>query len=118
MIEKHLTLSKNLKGPDHQASLEPHEFEKMIESIRQVEKALGSAVKAPSPSEKKNKIIARKSLVAARDIRQGEIFNTNALKAKRSGDGISPTFFWNLLGTRAKRNFIQDEQITMGRKIK
>ncbi len=118
MIEKHLTLSKNLPGPDHKASLEPHEFSQMVASIRQIEVALGSPDKVPTRSEIKNRSVARKSLVAARDISAGKIIEPHDLKAKRAGKGISPVFYWDLIGTKATRNFKADETVNLPEKRK
>jgi N,N'-diacetyllegionaminate synthase len=87
IIEKHFTLDKSLPGPDHRASLEPDELCKMISSIRNIEKALGSPIKIPSPSEEKNKVVARKSIVASKDIQEGELFSPSNLTTKRPGDG-------------------------------
>jgi N,N'-diacetyllegionaminate synthase len=90
IIEKHFTIDKNMEGPDHRASLEPDELKAMVRSIRNIEKALGSGIKKPSPSELKNKPIARKSIVAVRDIKEGEEFTEENLTVKRPGTGISP----------------------------
>lgn len=111
IIEKHFTLDRNLPGPDHRASLEPHELALMVKSIRQVERALGSNIKFPTQQEIINRQVARKSLVAACDIQAGEIFTENNLTSKRPGNGISPMEYWNLLYTRAQRNYKQDEVI-------
>lgn len=111
LIEKHFTLDKNLPGPDHKASLEPQELKAMIEGIRQIEQALGTTVKVPTFTEQRNRDIVRKSLVAARDICQGEAFSEKNLVIKRPGDGISPIHYWDWLGKMADRNFKQDEQV-------
>lgn len=111
IIEKHFTLDKDLPGPDHKASLNPDELFTMIQGIRQVEMALGSSVKSPAPSEVKNIAIARKSLVAACEIRCGEIFTIDNITAKRPGKGISPMYYWSLLGKKADRNYKEDESI-------
>jgi len=111
VIEKHFTLDKTLPGPDHAASLEPHELKSMIESIRQIERALGDSVKVPADSEIKNMNIARKSLVAARDIAEGERFSEENLTVKRPGNGFSPLMYWQLMGTRAPKSFAKDEVI-------
>ncbi|MDA8442319.1 MAG: N-acetylneuraminate synthase family protein, partial [Peptococcaceae bacterium] len=111
IIEKHFTLDRNLPGPDHQASLEPSELKAMVEAIRQVELALGSARKLPGRSEMKNIPIARKSLVAAQAIKQGEIFTEHNLTVKRPGTGISPTKYWEFLGRIAERDYACDEVI-------
>ena len=111
VIEKHFTLDKNLPGPDHRASLEPEELKAMVRAIRNVEKALGSGIKKPSPSELKNLPIARKSIVARRAIKKGEIFTEENLTVKRPGTGISPMRWNEVLGRKAPRDFKQDEMI-------
>lgn len=111
VIEKHFTLDRNLPGPDHRASLEPSELALLVSSVRQVEQALGSPLKAPTPSELKNLAVARKSLVAARDIRPGEAFSEDNLTLKRPGSGISPFRYWEYLGRKAERGFQADEEI-------
>jgi len=113
VIEKHFTLDRNLPGPDHQASLEPHELKAMVEGIRNIEKALGDGIKRPSPSELKNKPIARKSLVAARPIKAGEPFSEENMMAKRPGTGISPMQWDEVIGRRAPRDFSEDELIEL-----
>lgn len=112
IIEKHFTLDKTLPGPDHKASLEPKELKDMVTSIRQVEMALGSPIKTPAPSELKNQDIARKSLVASTNIAAGEIFTVENLTSKRPGTGISPMYFWDVLGTVADKDYKEDEVIT------
>ncbi len=111
VIEKHFTLDRNMSGPDHRASLEPFELKQMVESIRQVEKALGTTQKIPMNSEIKNKEIARKSLVASRPIKQGELFSAENITSKRPGTGISPLYYWDYLGKTAPRCFEIDEEI-------
>jgi N,N'-diacetyllegionaminate synthase len=111
VIEKHFTLDKNLPGPDHRASLEPEELKAMVRAIRNVEKALGSGIKKPSPSELKNLPIARKSIVARRAIKKGEIFTEENLTVKRPGTGISPMRWNEVLGRKAPRDFEEDEVI-------
>jgi N,N'-diacetyllegionaminate synthase len=113
VIEKHFTLDRNMEGPDHKASLEPNELKKMVESIRNIESALGTGHKVVSPSEKKNIEIARKSIVAARDIAKGEILSENNLTVKRPGNGISPMRWNDVVGTAAVRNFSEDEVIEL-----
>lgn len=113
IIEKHLTLDKTLPGPDHQASLEPDELQAMVKGIRDVEAALGNGDKQPAASELKNRPIVRKSLVAARAIRQGEIFSADNLASKRPGSGISPMRYWEVLGQTASRDFAADEEIAL-----
>jgi len=111
VIEKHFTLDKTMEGPDHKASLEPDELKAMVSAIRNIELALGSSIKQPSPSEAKNKPIARKSLVAKTDIKQGEIFTEQNLAIKRPGTGISPMRWDEILGTTAQRDYQEDEVI-------
>jgi len=111
VIEKHFTLDRNMKGPDHKASIEPTEFKKMVESIRNVEIAMGNGLKIPAKSELKNINIVRKSIVAKTEIKKGDIFTVNNLTAKRPGSGIPPSKMENILGKKAKRNFRKDELI-------
>ncbi len=111
VIEKHFTLDKALPGPDHKASLEPEELFAMVNAIRNIELALGSPIKQASPSEAKNKAIARKSLVAKVAIKQGEAFNETNLTVKRPGTGISPMRWDEFIGIRAQRDYEEDELI-------
>ncbi len=111
VIEKHFTLDRSLPGPDHIASLEPSELEEMVRNIRDVELALGDGVKGPSKSESPNKKAARKSLVAACQIKAGEVFTVDNLSVKRPGDGISPMKYHDLIGKKAKNDYIEDQQI-------
>lgn len=112
MIEKHFTLNKNMEGPDHIASLEPSELKAMVSAIRNIEKALeGTGLKSPSPSEIKNIAIARKSIVAARDIQKGETFTEENLTVKRPGTGISPMKWESIIGTVANKDYETDECI-------
>lgn len=113
VIEKHLTLDRNLPGPDHKASLKPDEFAAMVSAIRNIEQAMGDGIKRPSPSEAKNKPIARKSLVAAKQIRAGEQFTAENVTAKRPGSGISPMRWDEVVGRVAARDFAADELITI-----
>jgi len=114
VIEKHFTLDRRLPGPDHQASLEPRELKAMVSAIRNVEKALsGSGVKEPGIGESKNKEVVRKSIVAARAIRRGELLTEQNLGVKRPGNGISPMRWDEVLGQRAIRDFEQDEPIEL-----
>jgi N,N'-diacetyllegionaminate synthase len=113
VIEKHLTLDKNLPGPDQKASLEPDEFAAMVRAIRNIEQAMGDGIKRPSPSETKNKPIARKSLVAAKPIYAGERFTPDNVTAKRPGTGISPMHWDEVMGRVAVRNFAVDELISL-----
>lgn len=111
LIEKHFTLDRNLPGPDHKASLEPEELKAMVASIRQIEAALGRAVKVPVASELKNRSVARKSIVAARTIAKGELLTAENVAIKRPGTGKSPLLYWDLLGTRAERDYQEEEPI-------
>jgi N,N'-diacetyllegionaminate synthase len=113
VIEKHLTLDRNLPGPDHKASLEPGEFAAMVRAIRNIEQAMGDGIKRPSPSEAQNKPIARKSLVAAKPIRAGERFTKENLTVKRPGIGISPMRWDEVIGRLAGRDFVMDELIEL-----
>ena len=112
VIEKHFTLDRGLPGPDHQASLVPDELKAMVSAIRNIEQALGDGIKRPTPSEYKNRAIARKSLVAARPIAAGEFFSAANLTAKRPGTGVSPMRWDELIGRSAARAFAVDELIT------
>ncbi|RDU73855.1 N-acetylneuraminate synthase [Helicobacter anseris] len=113
VIEKHFTLDKNMDGPDHKASLEPHELKEMIRCIREIEVALGNGIKQESESEKKNKPIARKSIVANRVIKAGEVFSEENLYVKRPANGLSPMEWDNVIGKIAKRDFVEDEIIIL-----
>lgn len=113
VIEKHFTLDKNMPGPDHKASLEPDELRKMVEAIRTVESALGDGIKRPSLSEAGNRIVARKSIVAARKIGAGERFTGENLIPKRPGSGISPMLWDSVIGRTASRDFEDDELIVI-----
>lgn len=113
VIEKHFTLDKTMEGPDHKASLVPEELGAMIKSIRNVEVALGSKVKAPTASERKNMTVARKSVVASRCIKQGELLTQENITIKRPGCGVSPMRWFEVLGTKAIRDFEEDELIEL-----
>ena len=113
VIEKHLTLDKNLDGPDHKASLEPEEFNLMVQGIRNISIALGNYEKKITRSELKNLDIARKSIVAKKDIKKGELFTKENLCSKRPGTGISPMMWDEIIGTRSKRNFKINDLITL-----
>ena len=114
VIEKHFTLDKTLPGPDHKASLEPDELKAMVSAIRNIEKAIGgSGLKEVSKSEEKNKPIVRKSIVAATDIKKGDIFTSETLTVKRPGTGISPMQWDEVIGKEAKRDFQEDELIEL-----
>lgn len=111
VIEKHFTLDKALEGPDHKASLEPNELKAMVAAIRNIEKAMGDGIKRPSASEIDNRPIARKSIVAAKAIRAGEVFSEVNLTTKRPGIGLSPMLWDEILGRQAKRDFEVNELI-------
>jgi N,N'-diacetyllegionaminate synthase len=114
VIEKHFTLDRNMEGPDHKASLEPLELKAMISAIRNIEKAMaGNGIKIASNSESKNKAIARKSIVAAIDIQEGEVFTEENLTVKRPGTGISPMMWDEVIGKIAKKSFLEDELIEL-----
>ncbi|WGE42474.1 N-acetylneuraminate synthase [Actinobacillus equuli] len=114
-IEKHFTLDKNFEGPDHKASVTPEELKLLCEGIRAVEKSLGSSEKIVTNSEAKNKIVARKSIIAARPIKKGEIFTTDNITTKRPGNGISPMFWYEVLGKEAQQDFEEDQLIADSR---
>ncbi len=111
VIEKHFTLDRNMEGPDHKASLEPNELQAMVQAIRNIEAAMGSGEKKPAKSEIANIAVARKSIIAACDIKKGEVFTEENLTTKRPGNGISPMNWYKLLGTKAIRDFREDELI-------
>jgi N,N'-diacetyllegionaminate synthase len=113
VIEKHFTLDRNLPGPDHKASLEPEELKAMVAAIRNIELALGDGVKRLTPSEAGNRSVARKSLVASRAIRKGEVFSVENITAKRPGTGISPMRWDTVIDCRAPRDFSHDELIEL-----
>lgn len=112
VIEKHFTLDKTMEGPDHKASLEPDELKRMVTSIRNIEKALGTGLKKPTQSEIKNIPIARKSIVARKNITKGEVFSEDNLTVKRPGEGINPMEWNNILGKSAVKDYEEDELIT------
>ena len=113
VIEKHFTLDKTLPGPDQKASLDPAEFKAMVDAVRHIEAALGDGHKHLTLSEAPNRAVARKSIVAARAIRKGEVFTADNLTTKRPGDGISPMRWYEVLGKTAVRDFAEDEKIEM-----
>ena len=112
IIEKHFTISKKLEGPDHKASLEPHELSSLIDNIRNIEFSLGDGVKKPFKSEIKNIRSIRKSLVARKNIKIGEIFSENNLTIKRPGTGKSPEKYWDYLEKKSKKNYNKDDIIS------
>lgn len=111
IIEKHFTLDKNMEGPDHKASLEPLELSQMICSIRHIEKSLGDGNKKRTASEQHNVVAVRKSIVAKCEIHKGELFTEKNLTVKRPSNGISPMKWNEIIGTRAQRDFLEDELI-------
>lgn len=111
MIEKHFTLDKSMPGPDHKASATPDEMKALCENVRRMEVLAGSDKKIVTDSERKNKIVARKSIVANRSIHKGDIFTTENLTCKRPGNGISPMEWYKVLGKKAERDFKEDELI-------
>ena len=113
VVEKHFTLDRAMDGPDHKSSLEPDELALMIDGIRKIEAALGDGKKAPSQSEIKNINIARKFIVASKFIKSGEMFTTSNIIAKRSGKGISPIYWDNVIGQKAKKDFDEDQIIEL-----
>ena len=113
VIEKHFTLDRGMTGPDHKASLEPKEFAEMVRAIRNIEKALGEGTKEVASSERKNIAIARKSIVAAVEIKEGELFTENNLTTKRPGTGVSPMLWDTVVGTKAKKEYQPDDLIEL-----
>lgn len=113
VIEKHFTLDRARSGPDHAASLVPDELATMVQAIRETEIALGSSKKAPSPAESSNRLLARRSLVAAKPVAAGEIFDAATLTAKRPADGLSPMAHWDVVGCTASRTYAIDEVIDL-----
>jgi N,N'-diacetyllegionaminate synthase len=113
VIEKHLTLNKKFKGPDHKTSLDPNEFKFMVKSIRIVEKVLGNRIKQITKSERKNIYVVRKSIVALTKIKKNERFSNFNITCKRPGTGISPLFFKKLIGKKSKKNFNKNDLIKL-----
>lgn len=113
IIEKHFTLDKNMAGPDHQASLNPLELNEMVSAIRNIEIAMGDGEKRPSESEIKNKIIARKSIVASCNIKKGMVFTEENITTKRPGNGISPMLWEKIIGETAKKDYVADDMIEL-----
>ena len=111
VIEKHFTLDRDLSGPDHKASLEPDELRQLVQYIREIEHALGDGIKRPTASEWKNRDAARRSLVAAKTIQEGEIFTEENLTCKRPGTGVNPSSYWLTLGQAATRSYATDEPL-------
>ncbi|MFL2755382.1 MAG: N-acetylneuraminate synthase [Gammaproteobacteria bacterium] len=113
VIEKHLTLNKNMSGPDHSASLSPKEFKKMIDMIRDTEISLGTKLKKLTKSEEKNISVVRKSIVAKKEIKKGEIFTEENITTKRPAKGISPMKWDKIIGKKSKKNFKEDQLISI-----
>ncbi|MGM9827722.1 MAG: N-acetylneuraminate synthase [Muribaculaceae bacterium] len=113
VIEKHFTLDKNLPGPDHRASLDPAELKALVDAVRNVEAAMGNGIKDVADAERPNIAVARKSIVAARDIRAGEVFTEENITVKRPGNGISPMHWDTVIGQTAKRDFDADSLIEL-----
>jgi N,N'-diacetyllegionaminate synthase len=113
VIEKHFTLDKNAPGPDHKASMEPDELAALVVGVRKVEAALGDGTKAPTAAEAEIASVARKSLVAATDLKQGEKLEMGMVAAKRPGTGLSPTRLGELLGKRLVRDVLKGEQLSL-----
>lgn len=111
VIEKHFTLDCNLPGPDHKASLEPDQLAVMVKAIRNIEQSIGDGVKTVSRSERKNMAIARKSIVAARNIAKGEVLTEDNITIKRPGNGVSPMMWDKVVGTVAIKDFEYDQLI-------
>ncbi len=113
VIEKHFTLDRTMKGPDHKASIEPHELKQMVTSIRHIEMALGDGIKKPANCEIENIHVSRKSIVASRNIKKGEIFTEENIVPKHAGKGVSPAIWYDVIGKKAKRDFMEDEMIEL-----
>ena len=113
VVEKHFTLDRNLPGPDPKASLEPAELKSMVTSIRHIEQALGDGIKKVSDSERGNIVVARKSIVAARPIRKGELLTEQNLTVKRPGTGLSPMLWEQVLGTEAVKDYEEEDLIVL-----
>ncbi|MCP4155765.1 MAG: N-acetylneuraminate synthase [bacterium] len=111
VIEKHFTLDRGMEGPDHKASLEPDELAEMIKAVRNIEKAMGSGIKKASPSEEENKTIARKSIVAAWDIKKDEIITAGKLTVKRPGTGIASKHYDEIIGRKSQKEIKKDQQL-------
>jgi N-acetylneuraminate synthase len=112
VIEKHFTLDKNMEGPDHSCSLEPHEFSQLIDGVRNVEKCLGTGIKTPSQSEINNTFGMRRSLVARTDLKAGQVLEEKHFGFKRPANGLSPNYLEQLIGKKLKKDMAQDEAFT------
>ena len=114
VIEKHFTLDRKMKGPDHSASLEPNELRDMDQGIRNIEKAIsGSGCKNPTESEIKNKSVSRKSLFLKKDVKKGELFSEDLIKTLRPGTGLSPMLIPNLLNKKFKKNLKENNKLKL-----
>ncbi|OUR98974.1 N-acetylneuraminate synthase [Halobacteriovorax marinus] len=113
VIEKHFTLDREMPGPDHRASLEPIELKEMVSNIRDIEESLGSFVKKATQAELKNKVVARKSIVASREIKKGDFFSKDNLTFKRPEGGMKPIEFWSCLGEKANRSFKENDMVEL-----
>lgn len=111
VIEKHITLDCNMEGPDHKASLDPAAFRNYVSLIRETEKVLGSSEKKPTPIEFKNRVFARKSVVAKKEMKAGDVFSIENIDLKRPGSGMSPLYYWDIIGKKAARDLKKDEMI-------
>jgi N-acetylneuraminate synthase len=111
IIEKHLTLDRNAEGPDHAASLEPGEFARMVSAIRRIEDATGDGIKTPRDSEIKNIEIARKSIVAARPLKTGDVLGPDDITCKRPGSGRPPIEYWSLIGSKVSRPYEEEDPL-------
>lgn len=113
IIEKHFTLDRTMDGPDHKASLEPAELKQMVQSIRNIEQALGDGIKRPNKSEEANAKVVQKSILAKRPIKKGETLAEDNLTVKRAGAGISSVHWDVVVGTQAQRDYSIDEPIEL-----
>ena len=113
VIEKHFTLDRQMEGPDHKASIEPAELRRLVSSIRNIEVAMGDGKKTCTEEERKNIIVARKSIVAKTDIKKGDILTEDNITTRRPGNGVSPMKWFDVLGTRAVKDFQEDELICL-----
>jgi N,N'-diacetyllegionaminate synthase len=112
IIEKHFTLDRNMRGPDHKASLEPNELKEMVTAIRNIERALGNGIKKPSLSEQRNIKVARKSLIAAKNMEVGHLIQKKDIDIKRPGNGISPMMIDEIMGKKLVKAIREDELLT------
>lgn len=113
IIEKHFTLDKTLPGPDHKASLDPIELKNMVKAIRNIEQAIGNGKKIPNELEIKNKPLVRKSIIALKNIKKGEVLSENNITTKRPGTGLNPFLWDSVIGTKAIKDFLKDEIIVI-----